>query len=292
MVCLTLVIITSFVESKQPAASVLGLDNGNFSTKLSLAFRNSASRMVISRVEFSGNDEHPHRPRTAASLYDHSSHLGVSENGKVFIGKDALYQDLNFSMKSAEIYCASGGSLNVAKRLEDGHDLVEALDRHLLTFEVIEKSLRCYHKLMRALAVQHADNHNKEITVVVRTYPSFLHYDENPRLFGIYVDYCMKRNRDCWGRNVRCATVSEGQAIARFVCAKFRDPVSGSNRKYVYDLFKDQVKNREIVLEIDDIGSSGLVCSHIDIAANITCNADYLSNSELGIGLSLFRRAW
>lgn len=239
--------------------SILGFDNGNFSTKMGIAFRNSASRMVISRVEFSGPAEHPHRPRTAASLYDHSSHIGVNENGEVFVGKEALYQDLNFSMKSAEIYCASRGSRKVAKRLEDGRDLLEAIDRHLLTFDIIESTLRRYHDLMRVLALQHAGNHGKDVEVVVRTYPSFLHYDEDPELFGVYIDYCIKRTRDAWG--VKCASISEGQAIARFVCAKFRDPVSGSNRKYVYDLFRDHIKNREIVLEIDDIGSCGLVCS-------------------------------
>lgn len=278
MVCLIAITSTSLERSNHPATSILGFDNGNFSTKMGIAFRNSSRRMVISRIEFSGPAEHPHRPRTATSLYDHSSHLGVNENGEIFVGKDALYQDLNFSMKSAEIYCASRGSRRVATRLEDGHDLLEAVDRGLLTFEIIDCSLRRYHNLMRVLAQKHANNHNKEITVVVRTYPSFLHYDEDPNLFGLFIDYCMKRTSDIWG--VDCATMSEGQATARFVCAKFKDPVSGSNRKYVYDLFKDHVKDREIVLEIDDLGSSGLVCFHPSRRSpnKNHCNSFFLTN--------------
>lgn len=246
--------------------SVLCIDLGNYSTKQTLAFVNDNNVKEIVRVGFSVDFDHPERPdRKSQSLYEFISSVGLKEDNTPVEGRKALDEDVNFALKEAVIWAATG-EIEIVRGCPRGPELLQALEAGIITKVIIDDLLRQHLEFLREQALRCAKRQSLEILVIALTYPNFLGRRterSGDQLFEKYATYLKGHVRSVWGDGVQYEYGSEGQAVAAYICETFRDSAVGREETLMRDLFPTIAKSEEVVLAVVDGGSSGMVCGRL-----------------------------
>lgn len=229
--------------------------------------------LVLHRVPFIGDHDHPPSPRQPLSQFEIISKVGVNRNGQLVTGRAAMALDDNWTLKMAAVFRAlRGGSVRSSKKhpvlriiegLPGGPDILRAVEEATATCSMLDRTLREHVELLRALAIGHAGQHDANITKISVTYPSCLCPHEHGPYFDAYLGVLEDIIVSVWGQEIELDFVSEGQACARYLVDHFQDSVSGT-KSYITELVRDLNRqsgfaNLDVVLLVVDIGSSTLV---------------------------------
>lgn len=215
----------------------------------------------IWRVPFMGPHGDPDRPPRNTSFYELAAFAGLDHRDAVVVGRAALALDLNFSVKTAAITRALPHSQNILDKLPRGEDLLDALNRKVLTAEVLDDIVQKHLRLLKSMAYAFATRQELQITHVVVAIAAYLRPREDNDDHAQYVDWFMPILRTVFGEAVRYDSVSEGQAMGRYICDRFLDSNAGSTRHWIVDLFKKLGNLSNIRVLVVDWGSSGVVRS-------------------------------
>lgn len=237
------------------------MDIGNRWAKAGLAWRNDRELSEISRVPFNTLPfDDPFRPSPGQSKYDVLTIVGLDENNDIVTGARALAMDRNWSYKEMAFYRAVGEE-HAVKQLPGGPDLLEALEQGHIDLDMMDYLLRQLLTAIKYAIIRHSTRHNAEVVDLCLTYPMFLCHGEqkHPKYHFLVLAYLKRQAKLVFGTEVRRWTSSEGQAEARQLCTRFYDPVAGSNRQFIRELFADLDTSTCLAIIVLDWGSSSLV---------------------------------
>lgn len=195
------------------------------------------------------------------SLYDFVASAVVTDDGELVEGKRSLSFDDAVPLKTMLVWLTKlGNRKETVERLPFGDCLIDQVQKHRLTKNIMKAALRCHWERLRRMALAHATKCGVVINQLVLTYPNYLFMNENSKDFDRYIDFYIAELRLIWGADVKIRVISEGQAISIYACEPFLDSEAGAIRRLVENLFADLNKRSWIKLVIIDSGSSSVVC--------------------------------
>lgn len=204
-------------------------------------------------MEFSGDFDHPERPKPNSNHYEFVARCTL-ENGRLRPGRNAQYMDHSFPLKTFLTHRA-GICRDTIRELPWGPELLRAYDAGAVTDEMEEAVLREHFLLLRQMALQKAESANLSIEWLVLSFPNYLceggWHDQ-------YMSYYLKLILPLWP-DVEIRMCSEGQCAALYVCEPFDDPLNTMNRKKFWQDLSDMKKEGAINLLVADNRGSTLV---------------------------------
>lgn len=221
----------------------------------------------LHRVGFTGDDDDPNYPdgNTEFEFVASAALDSLADELVLVEGLPALRHDLNIPLKTILVYLALGGDhlahrREVVQGLPSGPYLLDATDSMRITPQMMEDVLTRHFARLQKMALTQAARNRVEIGTLALTYPNYLYHREGTKDFDKYMDYFIYLLRKVWGPHVMYRLMSEGQAVALYVCSPFFDTLSGEMRQQIERLFNGLNKSSWINLCIIDSGSSSLVC--------------------------------
>lgn len=225
----------------------------------------------MSLPEFLGNDlNDPERPRTGESIHEAVSLVGISEDGRIVVGRQARPFDTSFPLKTMIALRALGTeNEHIVREMPGGPELLEAKGLGIMTPQSMDDTFARHLNYLKDTIRQHAASQGVKITAIGLTYPNFWEEQESNtnRLHLILVDYMEGMVYSCFGSDasfrsdvsIRVSALSEGQATAKCVSQRYWDALTGAYRKQIQKLFPNLAQDPQVVLVTVDAGSSSVV---------------------------------
>lgn len=224
--------------------------DGSHHSKLALAFRNRNNQPQVSRVSFSEPFNHPEYP-DIKSEYEFVAASAADRDGTLSEGKQGLRHDQYAPLKTAAVWLALSNvpqyQRHAVRRLPLGPRLLAAVQAGTVTRDTATSVLTMHFQRLREMALKHAARNTVRIKSLIPSYPNYLLENEGGKDF----DRCM----DCL-----LGVISEGQAVAIYVCVPFFDNAYGRVRAHVEKLFEGMEGRSWVNLLVTDSGSSSVVC--------------------------------
>lgn len=263
---------------------------------LSFPRLDSPDQVQISRVGFHGLLQDPDYPETNHAHEFISLAAPDKDRTTMVEGKAALKEDKCIPIKTMLVYLALHKarpyrSTLVFVRLPRGECLLSMIREGTITDCMMRDVIIKHLERLRRMALEQARKNGVEITLLGVTYPHYLFLNQGSSDFDDFMDTYLGLLSSVWG-SITFRVISEGQAIAKYICVPFYDSIGGAIREQIAELFKGlQLKRAWVRLIIVDGGSSSLVRNSHKTAFFISLSQFLLTAvAERLFGVHLVRR--